>query len=161
MRKHSMSQAEALLVTFYVFAAAAGAILGLPGRYTHHTISPQAKALFLPAGVAMLVHALVLVRRRSRAASGWVLLLGLAAIGVGLRQLVGGPWALLALPFCVLAALFNLRAAFRGTGDRWFDYLKAQRSPRAASLKARSLCLFVALLAGTFAVMAVSSASSP
>lgn len=157
-----------LFTLVWLLPLIAGIYLGVPGRYTHHTLYAPARALFIPAGIGMILHAAALWRwsvPKPKPALG-LALAGFAVLGIGMHKVMAGPWTLLAVPACLAGLALNVRALARGPRDPWFNRLmlhakgrsKRQRSERYRRRHARGVCLVTALLFLTGAIMAVASA---
>lgn len=131
------------LALVWLVALAAGVLIGVPSRYTHHTIYGPARALLALSGAAMIAHAALLAGggRRERVVARWMALAGLGLIGIGIHALVRGPWTLLAVPVCAAGAVVQVRALWRGPRDPWFAMLL--RSMRLRSRKDRSVAAWL------------------
>jgi len=143
---------------------AAAVVLGLPGRWTHHTIWPTARVLFIPCGIMLLGVALMTQRQHQRRAAFWLVLVGLAMIGLGAHEALPGPWTALAIPGCVIGALACARACIRGERDPWTAALarsvQAQRRRRPVKRPVRHARLSLAVITvvcGFGALLAVTA----
>jgi hypothetical protein len=153
------------LTLVWLLCLAAAVLVGVPGRYTHHAAWAPARALFVPCGVAVIIHAGIIWREK-RGLAAWMAGGGLACIGVGLHVLISGPWTLLALPALAAAALRQLLAMWRGPRDPWFSRLMAGRQARARAGSSERrvhrqtylLASGMFVLLGVGAVMAIAAA---
>jgi hypothetical protein len=116
-----------------------GTILGVSKR--GEPIWKDARVLFAPAGLLLIVEAALLGGRRAhpivaipptRALAPGVFICGLGLVGLGLEQLdPAGQWSILAIPMIALLGLLFLREAWRGkasvlvrdSSDRWQNFL--------------------------------------